>query len=591
VLVRDSVALLVFALAAMALMWPVLAQPRSVVLGPPGDNIQYVYMTGWVGQALLLGRNPLVDPRGGFPDNLALAATDAPFLAMAVVAPVTLLLGPLAGYNALFFLGHVLSGYFVYLWLVRLTGSRAAGIVAGLAFALAPFRHIHAAAHPQIASTQFLPLFFWALDSALTTQQLRSRHLWLLGAATFLVGAMSQYLLLICLVTGAAYAGFAMLEARGWRREARSESWLRTALASPGQLASRLTPLASLFAVTLLGALFAMLPYIANLGSGGYEAYHIARTRIWSAAPYHFVLPSQLHPLWGGLARTFDTDPRWGEKTLYLGLVTSVLAIVGLLWRNHPNRRRSLTWLGTAFVAAVLALGTDLHWGGEPVRVDDPFWLPAFYLAQLPGANIMRVWSRFGVVTILFVSLLAGLGTARLATWLAANKETIGLRAFVPACLRVPFLAASLAALIVLDFAPGSPGTLALAPRPIDQWLAAQPGDFAVAPLPAGNDVANYRNLFGSLLHGKHIPAFNHPYHLPRAFRDYANLARGFPDANAVWYLRKQGFAYAILERRFYTGQDYPPWSEVMQQIERTPGLRLVEEDIGGYAVVALNAR
>jgi hypothetical protein len=572
-------------------MWPVLTQPRTVVLGPPGDNIQYVYMTGWVAQALLLGRNPLVDPRLGFPDNLALAATDAPFLAMAAVAPMTLVLGALAGYNALFFLGHVLSGYFVYLWLVRLTGSRAAGVVAGLAFALSPFRHIHTAAHPQIASTQFLPLFFWALDSALGVERLRPRHLWALGAATFLVGSMSQYLLLICLVTGAAYGLFATVGARGEGRgtsESRLDKFVpagRTPLTSP---LSSLVPLAS---VTLLGALFAMLPYIANLGSGGYEAYHIARTRIWSAAPYHFLLPSQLHPLWGGLMRALDADPRWGEKTLYLGLVTSVLAMIGLFWRDHPNRRRSLTWLGTAFVGAVLALGTDLHWGGEPLRVDDPFWLPAYYLAQLPGANIMRVWSRFGVVTILFVSLLAGLGTARFATLLADTKETTSLRAFVPSWLRVPFLAATLAALVALDFAPGSPGTLALAPRPIDRWLASQPDDFAAAPLPPPNDVANYRNMFGSLFHGKHLPAFNHPYHMPRAFRDYANLARGFPDANAVWYLRKQGFAYAVLERRFYTGQDYPPWSDVVKQIERTPGLRIVEEDVGGYAVVALNER
>jgi hypothetical protein len=575
---RDAAPLLIFVLAAVAMLAPAIRQPRSLVLGPPGDNIQYVYMTGWVAQALLLGRSPLSDPRLNYPDNLALAATDAPFLSMLAVAPATLALGPIAGYNLLMLLSHLLSGYFTYLWLRRLTGSRAAGVVAGLAFALAPFRLIHSAAHPQITSTQMLPLFFWALDAALSAARLSARHLWALAGATFLVGCMSQYYLVICLVTGAAY----------------------TLLALPGaDRRAHLTRLPRLAGATLLGALLGMLPYITNLGGGGYEPYHIARTRIWSAAPYHFFLPSQLHPLWGGLSRSLDADPRWGEKTLYIGAVTGALALLALLWRGHPNRRRGLTWLGTALAAAVLALGTDLHLGGEPVRVNDPLWLPAYYLAQLPLMNIMRVWSRFGSVTILFVCLLAGLGTARALAEIdrrrtmtgdqapgakaqSSGRSSLALR---PWSFVLPGL---LAALICLDFAPGSPGTLALAPRPIDRWLAAQPGDFAVASLPAGNDVANYRNMYGSLYHAKHMPAFNHPYHIPRAYRDFAKLARDFPGEHAVWYLRQQGYEYAVLERRYYTGQQWPAWDEMAERIAGTPGLRIIEE-VDGFVVVALN--
>lgn len=559
VLLRDAAALLLFAIAATAMLWPVAAAPRALVLGPPGDNIQYVYMTGWAAQALLLGRSPLTDPRLGFPDNLALSATDAPFLSMVVVAPVTLLLGPLAGYNALIWLSHLLSGYFVYLWLRRLTGSRAAAAVGGLAFALSPFRMIHSAAHPQITSTEMLPLFFWALDAAIHAAPLRPRQLWALGGAIFLVGCMSQYYLVIALVTGAAYA-------------------VLSSLPRPLDYRDRILPLAG---ATLLGALLSVLPYITNLGGGGFEPYHIARTRIWSAAPYQFFLPSQLHPLWGGLSRSLDADGRWGEKTLYLGAVAGALAIVALLWRAQPNHRRSLTWLGTAVVAAVLALGTDLQLGGQPLQVNDPFWLPAYYLAKLPLVNIMRVWSRFGSVTILFVCLLAGLGTARLIAIVAARTSARPRLVWL-----VPI---ALAALIALDFAPGTPGTLALAPRPIDTWLAAQPGDFAAGFLPAGNDVANYRAMFGSLFHGKHLPAFNHPYHIPRAYRDYASLTRDFPDANAVWYMRRQGYRYAILERRYYIGSDHPAWSEVEAALASTPGLRLVTE-VDGFVVVDLDA-
>jgi hypothetical protein len=287
-----------------------------------------------------------------------------------------------------------------------------------------------------------------------------------------------------------------------------------------------------------------------------------------------------LHPLWGGVSRALDADPRWGEKTLYIGVVTGALALAALVWRNSPYRHRSLTWLGTAIVAAVLALGSDLHLGGEPVQVNDPLWLPAYYLAQLPLLNIMRVWSRFGSITILFVCLLAGLGAARLLR-AAVRRSSFVVR-------RSSFFI--LAALICLDFAPGTPGTLALAPRPIDHWLASQPNDFAVAMLPAGNDVANYRNMFGSLYHAKHMPAFNHPYHIPRAYRDFAKLARDFPGEHAVWYLRQQGFRYAVLERRYYTGTSLPTWEEVEAQIGRMPELRVVD-DVDGFVIVDLSAR
>ena len=579
ILKRDAAVLLIFTLAAAALMAPVLLRPRALVLGPPGDNIQYVYMTGWVAQSLLLRQSPLSDPRLNFPDNLTLSATDAPFLSMLAVAPVTLALGPLAGYNLLIFFSHLLSGYFVYLWLLRLTGSRAAGLVAGLAFVLAPYRLIHSAAHPQIVSTQMLPLFFWALDAALSAARLSPRHLWALGGATLLVGCMSQYYLVICLVTGAFYTLFALLGAWLARRTHRTGASGEPAPAQPyPALHLRLLP--ALGGATLLGALLGMLPYVINLGSGGFEPYHIARTRIWSAAPYQFLLPSQLHPLWGGVSRALDADPRWGEKTLYIGAVSGVLALIALLWRSHPNRRRSLLWLATALVAAVLALGTDLHLGGEPVQVQEPFWLPAYYLAQLPLVNIMRVWSRFGSVTILLVCLLAGLGTARLLAYSARVGHS-------SARLRDAIIAAVLALLICLDFAPGSPGTLELAPRPIDRWLAEQPGDFAAAMLPAGNDVSNYRNMFGSLFHAKQLPAFNHPYHIPRAYRDFAQLARGFPGEHAVWFLRQQGFRYAVLERRFYTGSQWPAWDDVAAQIEQTPGLAIVD-DVDGFVVVSL---
>ena len=74
-----------------------------------------------------------------------------------------------------------------------------------------------------------------------------------------------------------------------------------------------------------------------------------------------------------------------------------------------------------AVVAFILALGTDFHWLGQAVMVDVPEFLRPWHpypqtLIHLPGyllfkyllfyAN-MRVWMRYGIFVMLFISVLA----------------------------------------------------------------------------------------------------------------------------------------------------------------------------------------
>src|SRR5262249_27272876 len=154
------------------------------------------------------------------------------------------------------------------------------------------------------------------------------------------------------------------------------------------------------------------------------------------------------------------------------------LAAVALAWRTAPQRRILFVWLGTGLAAIVLALGTDLHLNGRPLNDAHPFWLPAYYLAQLPFVNLMRTWSRFVCIAILFVSLPAGVGAARIAGWVRSGR-------------RARLVQGALVVLVLIDVMPGSVETTLLQPRAADLWLARQPGSFAVAALPVYNDVLN----------------------------------------------------------------------------------------------------
>jgi hypothetical protein len=555
---------------AVAMMHPVLPEPGRLVIGWPSDNIQFVYIVGWMARAPLEGFSPFVDPHANLPDGLPLNATETPYLSTLALAPLSWLGGPVLGYNAQIVLAHLLSGVFAYLWVRRLTRSRLGGLVAGLAFMLAPYRAARSYGHLALVSTYPLPLFFWALDASLRPARPERRKLGLLAAATFLVSATSQYYLVICLVTGAAYGLFALSVERSAFHLARAT--LRRDLSAIGYRLSAIP------AVVLVGAVVGALPYLSVARSGAFTPYALEEVRRWSASPLNFLMPWHLHPLWGELVGQLRPEILWGEKTLYIGAISGMLALVALLWRSNPHARVCRVWLGTALVAAVFALGTDLHTGNLPLQQEDPRWLPAYYLGQLPFVGLMRVWARFGVVTILFVALLAGVGAALVVR----GRGRDGAEA--PWQPR-PFVVVALLAALLLDLLPGRMERFALAPRPVDAWLAQQPGNFAIGHQPHIDATMNYVALYGSLIHQKRLPAFIHERHPPQAFIRYNEASAGFPDAASVARLRALGLRFLVLEKPLFDGRRAHPWRYVAEQIAETPGL-YIAADLGETVVV-----
>jgi hypothetical protein len=466
---------------------------------------------------------------------------------MLLVSPATLLFGPVFGYNLIIYLSHLLSGLVVFLWVKRLTGNSFGGTIAGLIFILAPFRVAHSYGHLQLVSTQTLPLFFWTLDEVLRQKLPSPPRLLALAGATALVGSMSQYYLVMAALIGSVYALFAVSSTPFWLLR---NGW-KLAL-SVGA-----------------GAVLCTVPYLAAAGGSVYSPYDVRETRVWSASPLDFVVPSRLHPLWGDLVERSYRTSSWIEYVCYPGVAAVLLALFALLRRRNMHARRTAIWSGALIVAAILALGTDLHLGDQPVQPANPFWLPMYYLGQLPVVNLMRGWSRFSVVVSLFVALLAGLGAAQLL-----ERCVRGRRLVVAVCLVV----------VSLDLLPGRLAVSELKPRPIDRWLAAQPGSFAVAFLPS--TPITFDAMYGSLIHGKQLPATNHTVHQPHAFRDFVRRAADFPSRDAVLALRALGLRYLVLNHDLFDGQGgRPDWRTVEASLRDTVEVRVVAE-LDAFTVV-----
>lgn len=540
--VRDYAAILLLAVAALALMHPVWSDPHRREIGWPGDNIQYTYAIGWMGQAIVTGQSPFVDPRINPPEGLAILGTDVPYLGFLTVALFTQRFGAVFGYNVFILMVHFLCGLVAYLWIRRLTGSRWGGLIAGLAFMMSPFRQAHSCGHPQLISMYPLVLLFWSLDYALSAP----KAAWALAAvagSSYLLSAASQYLLVIGGVSACVYVALA--------------ATLRP-IKTPARLA-----LAGL--AFLAGALLGSLPSIMVSHSGVYRAHPLEEVRQWAASPLNFLLPSHIHPLWGPLVGWLWPDRLWVERTLTLGFVPLALAVAG--WRR--NERRWI-WTGTAAVAAILALGTDLHLGTKPLTQENPVWLPAYYLNQLPILRLVRTWSRFGGVTVLLVMLMAGFGAAEIVRRMAERRGVAVARWF----------AGGLAALVAIEFMPLRLPSIILEPRSVDCWLAsnvAPQNAVAFAPIP--NSVANFRVLYGTLTHQKPTYAFMHSVHRPAVYLQVQEILERFPEPAATLELHeKYRVRYVVVEKAYLNGKAGRGWEEILRDVRGRKDVTLEAE-------------
>jgi hypothetical protein len=524
-------------------MYPVLGDFKARLVGPLGDNVQYVYLTGRVAEALRSGESIFSDPQLNYPDGLLLAATDVPFLSMVIAAPWTTMFGPVSGYNLIILTSHVLSGFFTYLWILRLTKSRIAGLMAGLSFLLTPFRIAHSYGHLQLVSTQFLPLFFWSLDNLLQAPRPERRRLIWLALATFAVGLSSQYYLAISLLSGGVYTLLTVPRLRyllfqGWK----------------------------IVLSVAAGALLSAGPYFqVSLSQGIYNPYEVEKIRLWSNSILDYIMPPYTHALWGEVMTRLYPRVDWVEHSAYLGVVALALAVAALVIKNHPNRRRAFTWLGVALFALVLALGTDIWIQNNPLQPEDPFWLPAAYLGRIPGLGLIRVWARFSIIISLFVSLLAGVGVAVLQERFKWN----------------PLIFVFLLGLLVIDLLPGNLQSAVLYPRAIDSWLARQPVAYPTAFLQSGTEI--YKTMYGSLFHDMQVPAYNHPIHRPPAYQAFREMSADFPSPESIRQLEDHGFRYLVLQHRWF-GEG---WAEVEETILAAPELEIVADE-GGFIVVEI---
>jgi hypothetical protein len=573
----------------LVMTYPLITDLSHSVPGSPGDNYEYVYKLWWFEEAIFERRqSPFFIADVFYPTGYEVALSETTLANTVLGLPLTSALGEVVSYNLLLIWSFVLSGIGAFLFARYLTGSLVAGVLAGLIFAFLPYRTGHVATgHLPLMATGWLPLMLLYVERLLRHR--RHRDGALAGLFYGLLALSSWYYAYMGALVAALYTALRLWQER--RRSARQ----------PGVLPGGTARLPALWPAALLGVLVAalvMLPGLVpllSLSARGEMARSTLSLRYvdqWSASVADFVLPSVMHPLWGeGLVALYPQNVH--ENLLGLGLLPLLLAAYAV-WKRRTATATAVAIVGV--VAFVLALGTTLHWAGEPVYIPVPEAVeqlfsramyaltgkyalnPAAYSSVqqngrivipmptlalylfLPFFNAMRVWARFGLIVGLAVAVLAGMGARSIVAW--PRWTTAGRRVLVTA----------MAAVVLFEFctAPYPFGVSAIGPQPVDTWLAAQAGDFAVLTLP---EAKTWRGpaLYAAREHGKTI-AYGYGTYMPTAFRAWQQQLSGFPDAQSLRAINTAGIRYVVIGWRFYGDQE----SEMRARVAATAGLRLI---------------
>jgi hypothetical protein len=492
----------VFAALTVILTWPQVVQLGSV--STHVDSLFNLWRLAWIAHAIGTGRS-LFEANIYWPEHDTFAYSDAMLVrrdrraaALGRRAAPDRLQSPRAR--------HVLfSGLAAWALVRHLTGSWAAGIVAGVIFAFTPNRFDHYG-HFELLWSGWMPLAVLALVRAFEEGRFR----WAFAAGLlFALQALSSiyYGLFLAVVLGAV--GIALFAARPRALRPRAIA----GFAAGGVLAAAL-----------------LIPYS--------QPYHRAKERVgdrseamvqyWSAGPAHYAAATPGNWLYGRVADDLGRH----EKRLFPGLLALLLAVAGV-W--PPIDRRRVVMAAGAIVAV------DLSFGANGIT----YPLLREYVSVFQG---LRVPARAAQVVLLFVAVFSGFGVARLEPWLRRRGRAAG-----------PVAALVLAGL-TLEYAT-MPVPLAAVPAmmPVSQWLASQPeGPVVGLPMPThptmpGHDM---ELMYQSTFHWRPLVNGSSGNDSPIYYTLMDDL-KGVPGDAGIDAMRRLRVRYIVLHERWYGAELY----------------------------------
>jgi hypothetical protein len=364
------------AVALFALLTVLMTWPQTRVLATEATPHQDVYFNmwrlEWFAHALTAQPSHVFDANIFHPEPDTLALSDAMILEGVIAAPLLWARIPaVLVHNVLLLAAIALSGAAMFTLASYLTRSRAAGIVAGIVFAFAPYRFDHIM-HMELQWTLWMPLAFLALHRLYDTGRMR------FGIA---LGACVALQMLSSIYYGIFLGGLISLAAVLWVPRDRSVA-----------LKALLAPFAVAVVIAVGASAVYARPYVReHARTGDRPARELDE---FSAMPASYLAATPNNWLYGNPGRRAPRSAA-PERRLFPGTLALLLAVAGLL-AARPSRR-AIVYL----LLLVAAFEASLGLGGYSF---------SFLYRHFAVFHGLRAMARLGVFVLMFVAVLAAYG-------------------------------------------------------------------------------------------------------------------------------------------------------------------------------------
>lgn len=347
----------------------------------------------WWPHALLNGLNPFVPDIVWTPEGANLTQGGFAIPAAAILlAPVTLVAGPIVAYNLTSVLMPTLAAWCAYRLCRYLTGALWPSLVGGLVFGFGTYMSAHLLGHLNLTSVFLAPvavqLVLMRLDEAISPRRFAA----LMAGVFALQLLLGAEILLLGLGVGALalLLGYAVADRERRRR------------------------IAAIVPVTLAAGGVAMLvtsPYLYwmldGLGDADSEAWRNF-TELYPGDALNPIVPTEVTGLgrwWFEDMTAKFTNATPSEAAAYVGpvLLAIVLVFVIRQWRRPAAR----VLAGVIGVCYLLSLGTELHVAGDGTGV----WMPWALVHPLPVLDHV-ISTRFWVFALLAIAIVVALWLA-----------------------------------------------------------------------------------------------------------------------------------------------------------------------------------
>jgi hypothetical protein len=524
-------AALILAVLTVVLTYPISIHPGSTSLGNDPDVHTYTWTLAWDVHALTTQPGDIFDANIFFPYARTLAFSENLIGSAFLAAPFLWSTGnPVLALNAVSLLSVFLCGLGVYGLGRRLGLGFAAALIAGIVFAFSPARFFRFA-QTHLTTIQWMPFALAALIAYLDGAG--RRHLWL-AIGLFTLQALTSGHGAVYLLIAAALLVLCRLMS-----------------GTPLAPLQRLRDVGLPGLALLLPTVWMMPPYFRVQQELGLRR----SLENWAPAAISFLAsPSTLHA-WVLSKVTATPINTAASAFMFPGYVPILLTAASLL-PGHPTiKRRDVVFFVVLTVLAVLLSA------GPPLGL----WP---YVYWLPGFSFIRIPSRFILLAMMGIAVLAGIGFDRLIGRITPSRARIA-GVIVGAILVAEF---SLVPLPVQPYTVEIPS--------LDRWLDTQPKPFAIAEVPV-RPLVRYHSTYmlHSMAHWQRT-VHGHSSLLTPLHEQLYDELRTFPDAASVAHLKSLGVTYVVVHREWYEPGE---WPDVERRLgEQAHDLTLVHEEPTG---------